>query len=572
MAPTDDLQEIRNSVGELARRGGITPNRAFAAWYVCNFFDIDEDEALEAAGLDSGEDQGIDLLCLDKLNERVIILQAHFPDKRERAAPKAKFDGLTSAIPWIESPEAFRTINRPDLVAAAEEVLPYLKQYEVLTGVVSLGRRSPQIENSVATCNKTTRFKPFHFFYESVDSILDRYAGLKASEEGVPTDTLTFEGARWYEDAGAFGRAWVGSITAKEMNRLYAAHKDRLFERNVRKFLGTRKGGINEQIVQTAKSEPGKFWALNNGITIVADTIEPTSKTGTFRLTRFSVVNGCQTTVCLARAEAPEGAKILVRIVAANRAVVNDIVRYNNTQNAVRIWTVRAADDVQQRLRASFKHVGVEYAPKPGNRRVRSEPTRVIELDRLAQYLASRADLLTEAVKEKSELFDRHYQAIFPHDVAPEEVYVTWLLGVLADEERQQRLDTLRRDGQADKVLLALLSVAGTYWTVYCASRFIETRNKRLRPLDLTAIQSKEFQNALRKYVREGLDSYLELAGDAYAPEEYPTVRQALRSPKFCEKVDRKLTNRIARWKGQEDRKLPDLVAAAKTAKVTSKS
>jgi len=37
----------------------------------------------------------------------------------------------------------------------------------------------------------------------------------------------------------------------------------------------------------------------------------------------------------------------MARVIAAKSGLRNDIVRYNNSQNAVRIWTVRAADDIK---------------------------------------------------------------------------------------------------------------------------------------------------------------------------------------------------------------------------------
>jgi hypothetical protein len=54
--------EITASVEELARRAGTSADQAFAAWYAINFLDVDEDDALDAASVDGGEDQGIDFL------------------------------------------------------------------------------------------------------------------------------------------------------------------------------------------------------------------------------------------------------------------------------------------------------------------------------------------------------------------------------------------------------------------------------------------------------------------------------------------------------------------------------
>lgn len=111
--------------------------------------------------------------------------------------------------------------------------------------------------------------------------------------------------------------------------RLYKEHRNQLFEGNVRLFVGQRKGGINEKIVDTAVNRPGDFWALNNGITIVADSFEGLSDRK-YALRHFSIVNGCQTTVSLSKASESTSealaAQVLVRVVGAKKALITDIV------------------------------------------------------------------------------------------------------------------------------------------------------------------------------------------------------------------------------------------------------
>jgi len=78
--------------------------------------------------------------------------------------------------------------------------------------------------------------------------------------------------------------------------------------------------------------------------------LRPTKHLGAQNYAVFSIVNGCQTTSSLVRA--PEGlSEGDGGVIAAKSGLRNDIVRYNNSQNAVRIWTVRAADDIQEQLR-----------------------------------------------------------------------------------------------------------------------------------------------------------------------------------------------------------------------------
>ena len=252
---------------------------------------------------------------------------------------------------------------------------------------------------------------------------------LVSTERGIPEGVLKFSGGH-IEDQGAYGRAWIGSVSALELQRLHKEYQDDLFAGNIRLFLGARKGGINEQIIKTANESPGSFWALNNGITIVADTAVPVpNKDGstTLKLTRFSIVNGCQTTSSLVQAKAPKEAKVLARVIAAKSSIRTDIVRYNNTQNAVRIWSVRAADDLQQTLMSDFKSVQIDYAPKQEGSR-RKKDLRTIELDKVTQFLASsHNEFLIQAIANKGELFDQPYQKLFYKGVPATEVYLSWL-------------------------------------------------------------------------------------------------------------------------------------------------
>ncbi len=328
-------------------------------------------------------------------------------------------------------------------------------------------------------------------------------------------------------------------------------------------FLGTRKGGINEQIIKTAKTAPGNFWALNNGITIVADNVELESENNeegsTLKLKRFSIVNGCQTTSSLVRADADSSAKVLARVIAAKQGLKNEIVRYNNSQNAVRIWTVRASDDIQEQLRKEFQSFGVIYAPKQsGSRKKRDALT--IELDKVTQYLASaEQQFLIQAIDNKSELFDEPYQKLYKKGIQASGVYLAWMVGRLADQERRNRADKLEKDPNA-----SLLGVTSSYWIVYCAYKMLRTFSDLNSPaITLERMKAEEFSNTLSKYVQQAVSMFYEAAIDTYDRDIFGSVKSALRSVKFLQKIDSKLNNRIINLK-----KLPDLAATAKSIKV----
>lgn len=79
---------------------------------------------------------------------------------------------------------------------------------------------------------------------------------------------------RMFSFEGEFGNAIVTSIPATELARLYDKYENILFDCNVRLVLGSRKGSVNAGIFDTLLDDQqrAKFWAFNNGITMLCDT------------------------------------------------------------------------------------------------------------------------------------------------------------------------------------------------------------------------------------------------------------------------------------------------------------
>lgn len=561
-----NLHDILGSIDELAGRGGISRNRALAAWYAITFFDLDEDDALEAAEADGGNDQGIDLVFADISSQEIVVIQAHCPGNQTKVTPKEKWDAVVSSLAYISNPESLRLEGRLDLAEAIESMIDAHPTFSFTVGLISLGLRNDKIERALIAQQKITTSPPgCSFFYLAQEDVTAKYKSLVEAESGIPEDQIKFDGS-YFEDSGEYGRAWVGSVTSKELIRLYKAYENKLFAGNVRLFLGNRKGGINEQIITTAQENPGRFWALNNGITIVADNVVPDKKINELTLKRFSIVNGCQTTSCLVQA-GDTTAKVLARVIAAKTGLKNEIIRYNNSQNAVRIWAVRAADHIQEELRREFKSCGITYAPKQEGTRRKHSPL-IIELDKVTQYLASREQhYLVQAINNKSELFDEPYQKIFKQGIKAKTVYLAWLIGSFSDAARQERVKELKADS-GDDPNVGLLGIAGAYWIVYCAYKLIDSFSDiDAAQITLEKMRTDQFGNAIKKYVEAALDVFYESAIDTYDREEYGSFKATLRSVKFLQKFDSKVNNKISRMK-KEKRPFGDLAATAKSIKL----
>lgn len=561
----NELNDIFKSVDELSGRGGITRNRALAAWYAITFYDQDEDEALEAAEADGGNDQGIDIVFADMSSQEIVIIQAHCPENTSKVTPKPKWDALISSLAFIKDTQSLRDSGRYDLAELIDNAIEAHPTFSITTGLVSLGLKSEQIEKALIAQQKPKNSAGFNFFYMAQESVISKYKSLIEAEAGIPEDTLSFDG-KYFEDKGDYGRAWIGSVSSKELLRLNQKYDNELFAGNVRLFLGEKKGGINEQIIKTAKDRPGQFWALNNGITIVADSAEPDKDKSQLTLKRFSIVNGCQTTSCLVQAGVTN-AKVLARVIATGEVLKNEIIRYNNSQNAVKIWAVRAADNIQNELRIEFSKSKITYAPKQEGARNKRNIS-IIELDKVTQFLASREQTyLIQAINNKSELFDEPYQKLFKQGIQARTVYLAWLVGSLSDVARQERLKALKASNKNDPNI-GLLGIAGAFWIVFCAYKLLENFSDiHSASITLPKMNTDQFKNAVKKYVEIAVDLFYDSAIDTYDRVEYGTFKSTLRSPKFLQKFDSKVNNKITRMKGEKKKPLGNLADTAKSIK-----
>ena len=130
------------------------------------------------------------------------------------------------------------------------------------------------------------------------------------------------------------------------LSTIYEKFGARLLEQNVRTFLQAR-AKVNQGIRTTIITEPGMFFAYNNGITATAQGVE-TKRTGDglqiTRITDLQIVNGGQTTASLFHTRRKDKADLTQIFVQMKLSVIDNeesekvvprISEYANTQNRV---------------------------------------------------------------------------------------------------------------------------------------------------------------------------------------------------------------------------------------------
>lgn len=180
-------------------------------------------------------------------------------------------------------------------------------------------------------------------------------------QEGKPRDELVVN----FEEVsgGPLPCVWVPSDTGEydyamtvvpgeTLRFLYDKYGSRILEANVRSFL-SQTGKVNKGISSTLRDQPERFMAYNNGIVMVADEAHLGRTTdggpGISWLKGMQVVNGGQTMASLffTKKKYPaidlESVRVPAKVIvlrttdaAQEEALISDISRYANSQNAVK--------------------------------------------------------------------------------------------------------------------------------------------------------------------------------------------------------------------------------------------
>jgi hypothetical protein len=154
--------------------------------------------------------------------------------------------------------------------------------------------------------------------------------------------------------------AYIGILPVSEYFNLISDSEQKmqrtLFYDNVRDFLGLNP--VNKEIQQTLQNPDKqlKFPIFNNGITIVAKSL---NKVGTyFKVKDFQVVNGCQTSNILFNNKAylnqSDTFVPIKLIVTDNQEVINDIIKATNRQTEVKTEAFESLKDYHKKLQSYY--------------------------------------------------------------------------------------------------------------------------------------------------------------------------------------------------------------------------
>ncbi len=531
-------------------------------WYAVEAHRLGQDEAYEAVSYDGGNDKSIDLFYVDEEFERVIIAQGKFNRKGTFKAKPGYLYEVIHSTDWLADPEALRREGREDLASAADDYSSAVARgYSIEYIFVYMGPPKRDVQESASQFNaqeagnipsRTARAISLDLLQHVHDEHIDK--GTR-----IENDSISLLPGQAFRQTGAYGRALVATVAGSELRRLYVTHGDALFDRNVRLFLGARKGGVNAGIRETLES-PSKrrnFWAYNNGLTLICDSFDLDEKNPDVVVLRnFSIVNGCQTTVSIANAQsaALDDVSVLARIVASpDEPVIDDVITYTNRQAPIQPWDISSQSKQQKRLKQELakephpffyilrRGETNQLTPAEKRRFTRDGKFQGIPHDQLAQYLAAFNGNPVIAYKDKSLLFTVHRGTAFPADLRAERLILTWMAGEAAENAVGSALKSALEKGELDKI--RILKQGGKLFVLAALSLILRERNgaNYLDKIKRDVVGSKNTRDRLLKYAELAVILYVQAARDTVAngaifskvlrsQDSYPRVQDKIRT------------------------------------------
>ena len=346
-------------------------------------FDLTDEQTLDGI-VDGGDDFGIDALYFEPPEDgeiHITLVQGKY--KRDlggqSAFPENGVSGMVAALGALFDPARPVQLNRR-LSERIEDIRSFVKEGAIprVTAVAANnGKRwttqaQQRIDNAARDFGDQVGWR--HIGAEEVLALLQARKPINAD--------LRLTGAARVETFD-FRRALTGRMSVAELARLTNEYGNRLFDRNIRRYLGLAGNRVNEAVADTLRS-PGQrpnFYFYNNGITITCSQFRHNAlqeENWRVQVNDLQIVNGGQTARTvqqMAREVGPEigEAEVLVRIYELEQndaELVEAITFATNSQNPVDLRDLKANDARQKALGRSISELGYTYRAKREDRAV----------------------------------------------------------------------------------------------------------------------------------------------------------------------------------------------------------
>tara|TARA_Y100001956_G_scaffold82845_1_gene106107 strand:+ start:878 stop:2671 length:1794 start_codon:yes stop_codon:yes gene_type:complete len=406
--------------------------RALSAFTLQALFAVDPKTAAHAV-VDDYNDNGVDAIYYHETDKTLYFVQSKLKasEQFQLAEAQAFLSGIKLLI--AKQYDQFNQ-NVKNQAGAIDRALDECDQIKLLIAYTGDGisiQASNEIQRVIQAeideGEEQLQLQIIDFGPQQIEEMLRQEQAIKLVNDKIRIHK--------YRSAEGQRKTYFGIVKVSDLIKLHNKHGKGLYEKNIRYFIGSGKRGVNSAIKETLKNEPQHFLHLNNGITIVGNSIKQRAKSRDnntsrdFEVLGMSVVNGAQTISSAAQflnenpeADISQAQVMLTLINTGSDSFHKQVTKARNLQNPVDLSNFAALDDNQERLRQEMALYGVEYHYRP--QRQLSTGVKIIEIETLAKALACKHSDVRYPARLKSEpsaftnASSSDYTAIFALDLA----------------------------------------------------------------------------------------------------------------------------------------------------------
>jgi hypothetical protein len=347
-----------------------------AAFSLMSLASISPEDSAKSV-IDGGQNNGIDAIYFDRAQKILFIVQSKWSHNGTKTIEKGSVNTFIKGIEDLINARFTRFNSKKiqdkiqDITDAINDAQTKFMLVVAYTGTQGLPNDSERDindfldeMNDVSDIMKLVVLRQNEIF-KSISS------GLNSP---IDLEIILFN---WAQTKNPY-QAFYGQVSAKDISQWWNDHYNRLFEPNIRSFLGNT--DANEGIIETINYEPENFWYYNNGITVLCSSIRKKpiggnmGETAILECKNIAIVNGAQTIGSIARAHQSsssnlERALVPIRLISLENCPEDfavQVTKFNNTQNRIDRRDFVALDPEQERIKNELKLEGINYFYKSG--------------------------------------------------------------------------------------------------------------------------------------------------------------------------------------------------------------
>ena len=364
---------------ELMAGNDVHKRRSLAFLFLVSktMFELTDEDTLDSI-VDGGNDFGIDAIWFESPDQgeiKVALIQAKYRTNLEGTSsfPEDGIIKLIGAIDALFDPSVPVAIN-DRLRRRVEDVRSFIVD-GAIPRVTAIAANNGLIWSHESEQRIKNASKGYANLVEWCHIGADEFVSMLQARKPISADIQLIGKAS--VEAFDFRRVLVGRMSVSQLATLAEQYDNRLFERNICRYLGLVGNRVNEAVAYTLKQadQRSNFYFYNNGITITCSKFrhnELQRENWRVQIDDLQIVNGGQTARTVQNVAKEMGpsidtAEVLVRIYEIEENdvdLIEAITFATNSQNPVDLRDLKANDPKQKILSESVTALGYLYRAK----------------------------------------------------------------------------------------------------------------------------------------------------------------------------------------------------------------